>query len=104
MSRRQWIVITGGGVVLVLATFLWMQRRSIAAGETPAWLHINQPPDSIAPDLLVLSEEESMLANRAAPMAAACTGPSRVRRTYPGDLASSPHSFIRAGFALGGGI
>jgi hypothetical protein len=106
MTRRQMIV--GGvivGVLGVAVVTLWcVQRRAEGKGVAPAWLDPHQPAPDVASELTVLNADQSWAANRARPMAACCAGRTagmRVRRTYDGNLADSPYSFIRASLAIG---
>ena len=103
---RRWKAV--GLVVLVVAAGAFLlfavNRRSRWERAAPAWLDPQQPPDGVASQLSTLTEAQSWAANRCRHMSACCgdqTAGRRVRRTYPGSLAESDTSFIRASFGLG---
>lgn len=108
MSRRQMIVLwVIFGAVAVAGLGAVMIHRRRPAPQVPEWLAGGQPPDSVAPDLMTLTPDQSWAANRARPMVACCgdyTAGRRIRRTYPRSLAESPDSFIAASFDLSGGL
>lgn len=94
-----------GLVVIAVGAFLVyaVTRRERFLAAKPAWLDPQQPPDGIASQLPTLSDAESWAANRATPMAQCCgdnTARRSIRRTYPGSLAESGHSFIRGTVAV----
>ncbi len=106
MNRRQiTIVAIVAGVLAVAACGCWaVQRRAEDKRVTPEWLNPHQPPEGVAAELSALGPAQSWAANRCTPMAASCadrTAGRRTRRTYPGTLADSPDSFIRASVELG---
>ena len=106
LNRRQTIVAVGVVAVLSLAVAVlwWTNRAHEAERSSPAWLDPQQPPD-VVPALVGPTPQESWAANRCRPMTACCTGNTagtRIRRTYPDTLQSSPHSFIRASVNLSG--
>ncbi len=97
------IALLAGGAVALYAI---NRRADLKRVKGPDWLDVQQPPDGVATDFQTLSADQSWAANRCRPMTACCSGRSagsRIRKTYPGSLASSDHSFIRASFAVGGG-
>lgn len=108
MNQRRRMITFGLillGLALILGMWLAHRRRKSEEHAVPAWLQTQQPPDTVAADMLVLSPAESWAANRCAPMAAACSGRTagrRIRRTYPDSLAASEGSFIRAAVRIGG--
>lgn len=110
MNQRRRMITFGLiilGLALVLAMWIAHRRRKVEEHAVPAWLDPQQPPDTVAADMMILSPAESWAANRCAPMVASCRGRTagaRIRRTYPESLAASHSSFIRAGFSIGGGI
>jgi hypothetical protein len=99
------IVATIAGVLLALVC--WRKREALQEA-VPEWLASNQPPtQTIVPELLTVSPEQSYAANRCRPMAASCgdfTAGRRTRRIYPDTLESDPNSLVRAHFEIGGSI
>lgn len=109
MSRRQMLITAAVGGLLILGVLLLVgwNRREALRHAVPEWLRPHQPPETITPELLTVSEAESFAANRCRPMAASCgdnTAGRRIRRTYPGSLTESPDSLIRVAFDISGGI
>lgn len=105
ITRRQTIAGAAILAVLLVAAFaIWAaERRAALERVLPAWLNPQQPPESLAVELLPVSPEASWAANRCAPMTASCVGRgagSRIRRDYPATLADSDASFISASAGL----
>lgn len=109
MNRRQTVVVAtiGAAVGVAVLVLLVVRRRQLDTPAIPDWLKVQQPPETVTPDLMILTPDQSWAANRCRPMTACCGDLSagrRIRRTYPPSLAESPDSFIRLSFDLGGGL
>ncbi len=94
MTRRQTVIMAV--IVATLATaavVLWMVNRTAERERnSPAWLDPQQPPEGVTSPAGV-----SWAANRCRPMVGPChdhTAGRRIRRTYPGTLASSDASIV----------